>query len=236
MRLASTTPVLEPIPPTKSISLPEAAPPAEIPTDDWAATLDTFDLSDPLLIPEQAGYLKALGLDYGWGPTALIEYLLEHVHLYSHTPWWASIMLTALLVRLAMLKLYINASDQGARLAHAAPKLAPIRAKMAAAQAAQDKHSLALVTEELRRINKAEGIRYSKLLGPFIQIPLGYGTFRLMRAMAALPVPGLDTGGFLWITDLTVTDPYLVLPAVTSAMLYYTFKVWYLFVNVTAPS
>ena len=225
MRLASTTPVLEPIPPTESISIPESTPPAAVPTDDWAAALDNLDLSDPLLIPEQVGYLKALGLDYGWGPTAFIEYLFEHVHIYSHTPWWASIMLTALLVRLSMLKFYINASDQGARLAHAAPKLTPIRAKMSAAQAAQDKHSLALITEELRGINKAEGIRYRKLLGPFLQIPLGYGTFRLMRGMAALPVPGLDTGGFLWITDLTVADPYYLLPAVTSAMLYYTFKV-----------
>ena len=225
MRLVSTAPVQETTPATQSSSVPEAAPPAEIPTEDWAAALESLDLSDPLLIPEQIGYLKALGLDYGWGPTAFIEYLLEHIHLYSHTPWWASIMLTALLVRLAMLKLYINASDQGARLARAAPKLTPIRAQIMAAQAAQDQYGVMRYTAELKHINKSEGISYLKLLGPFLQIPLGYGTFRLMRAMGALPVPGLDTGGFLWITDLTVADPYLILPALTSAMLYYTFRV-----------
>jgi len=45
-----------------------------------------------------------------------------------------------------------------------------------------------------------------------------------MKAMAALPVPGLDQGGFLWLMDLTIPDPYYVLPVLTSVTMFYTFK------------
>ena len=30
--------------------------------------------------------------------------------------------------------------------------------------------------------------------------------------MADLPVPGFKDGGFLWFTDLSLADPYYVLP------------------------
>jgi len=43
--------------------------------------------------------------------------------------------------------------------------------------------------------------------------------------MATLPVESLKTGGFLWITDLTVPDPYFILPAITAATLLVTLEV-----------
>jgi YidC/Oxa1 family membrane protein insertase len=226
IRFAST---ITPPPTTSSgealLSSPVVSSVPDIPTDDWAVALDGLKSTELLAIPEQIGYLKALGLDYGWGPTALIQYLFEHVHVYSGTPWWASIMLTAIVVRVALLKLYIDASDQGARLARASSKMKPLQQKITAATAARNMQARVVLTQELRNVMNAEGVSYVKMLAPFSQVFLGYGTFRLMRGMASLPVPGLDEGGFLWLKDLTAADPLYLLPVVTSVNMYYTFKV-----------
>jgi YidC/Oxa1 family membrane protein insertase len=39
-----------------------------------------------------------------------------------------------------------------------------------------------------------------------------------LRRMADAPVPGFIEGGFGWVTDLTLPDPYYILP-ITSAVL-----------------
>ncbi|MCJ1290676.1 Mitochondrial inner membrane protein oxa1 [Xylographa carneopallida] len=153
-----------------------------------------------------------------------MEYLLEHVHIWTQTPWWASIILSAFLIRLALFKLNINAADQAGRLARATPLIKPIQDKLKVASATRDTHTMAVLSAQMKSIMKAEGVSYLKLLGPFLQVPLGYGTFRLLQGMSHLPVPGLDSGGILWIRDLTIADPYFTLPMLTSVMMYYTFK------------
>jgi YidC/Oxa1 family membrane protein insertase len=65
---------------------------------------------------------------------------------------------------------------------------------------------------KMSAMNKAKGYSIWKQVFPLIQIPIGYGMFRILRDMAAIPVPSMETGGFWWITDLTVSDPFFVLP------------------------
>ena len=52
-----------------------------------------------------------------------------------------------------------------------------------------------------------------------------FGMFRLLRGMAALPVPGLEDGGILWFQDLTMPDPFYILPVASAAVMYYIMKV-----------
>lgn len=226
-RFASTTP-------NDTLTVPVAAPsdtlfPAESitapPSDFTPSTIDDILNSGLPLVPERLGYLKELGLDYGWGPTAFIETLLEHVHVYTGAPWWASILLTAFVIRLTLLKGYIGASDTSARLAVLTPIIEPIQRRLNAAKAAKDRTAIIAAQMEIWRTYSAAGVKIWKIAVPMIQIPLGYGTFRLMRGMSALPVPGLEDGGLLWIKDLTLADPFSLLPILTSGAFYYTFKV-----------
>ena len=217
-RFASTAADLPP-----SVDLDQA--PLAPGIDSTSASLDDILTSDFPPITEHIGYLKELGLDFGWGPTAFIETLLEHVHVYTGTPWWASIMLTALVVRLSLFKGYVGAADTTARLSVIGPTAQPISAQIKLAQARRDQQAVVRHTQELRAMYKAADVKLWRIAIPFVQIPLGYGTFRLMRAMAALPVPGLDEGGIFWLQDLTESDPYLILPIATSAAFYWMFKV-----------
>ena len=124
-----------------------------------------------------------------------------------------------------MLKGYIGASDTSARLAVLTNHMEPIKKRLQAAKDLKDQQAMTAAQLEIRGTYRAAGVKLWKIAVPMIQIPLGYGTFRLMRGMAALPVPGLEDGGFLWIKDLTLADPLFVLPVLTSAAFYYTFKV-----------
>ena len=46
-----------------------------------------------------------------------------------------------------------------------------------------------------------------------------------VRAMSKLPVESFHTGGALWFQDLTITDPYYILPLISTATLYVMIKV-----------
>lgn len=47
-------------------------------------------------------------------------------------------------------------------------------------------------------------------------MPFMMATFFGIREMAKLPVESLTTGGWLWFTDLTIADPYFILPLLAS--------------------
>jgi YidC/Oxa1 family membrane protein insertase len=176
-------------------------------------------------MPEQIGYLKTLGLDYGWGPTALVEWTLEHIHVLAGTPWWVSITLTAVAFRAIMFKPYINAAENGTKLATIMPIIKPLQAQMSEASRAGKPDEVWKLRQELQMINKRAGIQFYKTFIPFLQVFVGYGTFVLLRAMAHLPVPGLETGGMLWFTNLTVPDPMFLFPIGTSFVLHWVLRV-----------
>ena len=155
----------------------------------------------------------------------MIEWVIEHLHITSGLPWWASIVGAGLLVRFALLKPMLNASDQGAKLQNMKPQSEPIRREMMAALKEQNQIEVQRKRAELSELNKAHGINPWKNLIPMLQIPIGFGTFRVVRGMAGLPVPAMLDESVLWIQDLTIGDPYFILPAATTAFMYFTLKV-----------
>jgi YidC/Oxa1 family membrane protein insertase len=188
---------------------------------------DALDLSiDSLLnAPEHIGYLKSLGLDFGWGVTSSMEWVLEHVHILAGTPWWVSISLTAVLVRAVLFRAYVDASENSTRVATIQPITKPITAKMTAALRAGDNDAVMKFRQELQLINKRAGIKTWKMVIPLIQAVAGFGTFRLLNAMGKLPVPGLETGGALWFYNLSIPDPYMLLPLGTASLLHLLLRV-----------
>ena len=189
-------------------------------------SLETLFSDSQPQVNEYIGFLKEMGLDYGWGPTAFVETLLEHIHIYTGTPWWISVGLTVIAIRLFIFRFFINAQDASARIAAIKPLTAGIDKRQKDAVASGDQQELRAISLERRAIYSKFGIKVSRIFWPIaLQVPLGFGTFRLMRGMTALPVPGFDQGGPLWLSDLTIADPYYILPLATAATYYWTFKV-----------
>ncbi|KAJ5360549.1 Membrane insertase OXA1/ALB3/YidC [Penicillium concentricum] len=180
---------------------------------------NAVNITDITTIPESIGYLKELGLDFGWGFTSTMQWLIEHTHIWTGLPWWASIVAVGLLTRVAMLKPVLGASENAARMANAKPKSEPFRQKMLAASTAGNTQEAQIARAELQQINKEFGIKTWKSFLPMLQIPLGFGCFRVVRAMTSLPVPAMamETAG--WIKDLTVADPTYILPMMAAGTL-----------------
>ena len=80
--------------------------------------------------------------------------------------------------------------------------------------------------QEKLRMERQIGFKQWKVFVPMLQLPIAIGVFRLFRDMSALPVPSMETGGVLWFTDLTVSDPYFFLPIVGGLIFYRVLKVY----------
>lgn len=219
-RFNSTTPAnsATPAPATIPSTPIEPAAASTPPPADSLSSMDIFENIHSM--PEQIGYLKSLGLDFGWGPTAMVEWVLEHIHVLCQTPWWASIGLTAIAFRILLLKPYMDAADNAAKLAKVTPITKPMQQKMQELSRASDTTGVMAVRRDIQLIHKRAGIKMWKSFVPMTQMFVGYGTFVLIRAMGKLPVPGLETGGILWFQNLALPDPYFILPLATAGILH----------------
>lgn len=188
-------------------------PPSDFPNLD-TINLDNLDaVASATHLPSEVGYLQSLGIDYGWGPTSVVQFVLENIHVHTGLPWWAAILSTAFLLRLAAFPLFLKSSDSMARQSALATVLKPYNDAYTKAQKEGDTQGLLLAMTQKRAIHKKAGISATAQFVPMIvQGVIGFCGYRLMNAMVALPVPGLMDGGFLWLKDLTLTDGYLLLP------------------------
>ena len=155
-----------------------------------------------------------------------METILENIHMHLGLPWWASIIGMLCVTRGLLFKLYLNSTDSAARLSTIKVLTEPIDKKMKAAREREDYLTMRSAQMEKKAIvEKAAVGAFRAFLPMIVQIPLGIGTFRLLRGMAELPVPGFDEGGFLWLSNLTIPDPFFIMPLVSGAVMMLTFKV-----------
>ncbi|KAL8959491.1 MAG: hypothetical protein Q9193_003655, partial [Seirophora villosa] len=186
VRHASTT-----LPQPSGLGAEAMAEPGAPPVDEFLS--DATQIIDAIRKSElqpHIGYMKELGLDFGWGPTAFLQWSLEHVVVHLETPWWASLAITTLAIRLVLFGLHIGASDNAARLEAVKPHLKDIRKRLDEAKETRNMRDMLQYTAEMKQVYAVAGVKMWKNLLPFMQFPLAFGIFRLTRNMAWLPVPG----------------------------------------------
>lgn len=221
-RFASTGPELH------SSSLANSTSSSELPDFSNLDSLDSL-LND---VPEKVGYLSGLGLDYGWGPTSLCQWVLEHAHFTAGLGWGWSIIATGLVLRVAMFYPSLLAQRESNKMNELRkdPIYADLAKKMmtglrAGGDARTATNDAAMIRMQMKMMEKPLDIKKRRLAFPMLQVPLAFGMFKLIRGMAALPVPGMDSQGFLWFSDLSMHDPYYILPCVSTIVLFITMKV-----------
>jgi YidC/Oxa1 family membrane protein insertase len=164
-------------------------------------------------------------MDFGWGPSSMIQWLLEHVHVYTDTPWWASILISVLIVRGITFPFYCKMSDNSAMMKEVNPIIVPITKRMRACQMENDQMGMMAAKAELKDVLKRSGVNRLWLFFPFTQIPVFYGFYNNLRSMADVPVPEFVNGGIAWFTDLSTSDPFFALPLATAVMVSAQFAV-----------
>ncbi|KAI0891270.1 60Kd inner membrane protein-domain-containing protein [Annulohypoxylon nitens] len=190
-------------------------------------SLSDFDHLSILDIPEQIGYLKHIGLDFGWGPTAMCEWAIEHLYIYTGMPWWAVLATTALIFRAVMFVPTLKSAKHQAALAAIGQHPDYLQAKAEFDEAVyRTRDPLAQKNARIKmmRVKDESGASMIKSLAAFWSFPFSWGMFRLVRGMAAIPVPSMEHGGMFWFTDFTVHDPFYILPLTSVAVTVLMFK------------
>ncbi|KAK5993775.1 Mitochondrial inner membrane OXA1-like protein [Cladobotryum mycophilum] len=203
---------------TAAATTPAAEPVVPITEVDLSAIINAEDI---LNMPEDLGYLHAIGLDYGWGFTSTMQWALEHLHVYSGLGWGASIMATAVLLRAIMFYPQLKSLQFNAVMQKLRKDPRSQEALKMVQQGFQDRDmEMRQKGQVLNKLLRQEyGVSNWGILWGFMQIPFTFGLFRIVSGMTNIPVPSLENAGYLWFTDLTSTDPYFILPAAGTAMM-----------------
>lgn len=167
---------------------------------------------------------QSLGLG-GWWPPGIIQSCLEFLHVSCGLPWWASIVIGTVCVRLLVSPLVIMSQRSAATMNNVMPEMQKIQLKVTDARMSGNILEVAQHTQDLQKFMKEKNINPLKsAVVPLAQAPIFLSIFMAIRQMVNAPVESLETGGILWFENLTLSDPYYALPIITSVTLLATIE------------
>ena len=135
-----------------------------------------------------------------------------------------------------------------AHMTNNAPEMARLQEKFTEARKRSDLYEMDKVQRKIQALMGGEGgvNPLKSFIPPFLQLPIFMSMFLGLRGiifylhfpvpvheksrsppfsgMANCPVDSMKGGGLSWFSDLTVADPYYILPLLTSATLFIQFK------------
>jgi YidC/Oxa1 family membrane protein insertase len=225
----ANTPIPEPVSAlpevTSSAPISHTTPTAEaIPAAEAVAPASPLSQSDALdtlaaLTPLQYGDLAALGLS-GWSPSGLSSWMLELINVSTGMPWFYTIIAGTVFARLLLLPFSIKQLHNSAALAPHQPRLIELKEELEKAYKAGDKLAVQRVALRQRKVYEESGVSMlPMLLMPFVQLPVTLGMFFGVKRLCALPLEQLHWSGVSFLPDLTVPDPYYVLPIASAVLM-----------------
>ncbi|CAI6096847.1 unnamed protein product [Clonostachys chloroleuca] len=213
-----------------------AAAPVEAATNTAQAVAESTELSaisdivnsgaEILSRAEGLGYLKSLGLNYGYGFTSTMQWVLEHVHVWGGVGWGGAIIITGLLMRVAMFYPQVQSVKFSSKMKmmQEDPRHKEVMEQMQKAAREGDRSAQQQAQFLSSILRKEYDVPVTGLFWTFLPIPFSIGLFRILNGMASIPVPSLETAGWLWFQDLSAADPYYALPALATGIMLLTMK------------
>ncbi|XP_059308975.1 mitochondrial inner membrane protein OXA1-like [Lycium ferocissimum] len=153
-------------------------------------------------------------------PVKALQYLIDYVHIFTGFDWWASIVVTTIVIRCITLPVMINQLKATSKFAILKPRLDEINEEME-----NRGHAPAAVAEGQQKIQaamKEHGVGpFTPMKGILIQGPVFVSFFMAISNMVE-KVPSFKQGGVLWFTDLTVPDSMYIFPVLTALTFWIT--------------
>ncbi|PRT56867.1 Mitochondrial inner membrane protein OXA1 [Wickerhamiella sorbophila] len=206
-----------------AISTPPAGEVSDAVANATSSVSDTI-ASATTYLPNQIGYFQQVGLAESWvWPKGFFQHVFEIAHAYSGLSWWATILVVTIGLRFLMLPLYISASDSTAKMARIKPELTKIMEKTKNATEQIDIQKAML---ERKQLMKKADVKVTNMMKPIASVPIFLGVFGALTGMCKVPVPGLETEGLFWFTNLVAADPYCGLQIITACLYSLTFMLF----------
>ena len=146
---------------------------------------------------------------------------MEVIQVASGMPWFWTIITVTILSRFIVIPFNINSLRTTAKLAPHQPRLMQLRDDLQKLGGlSKDPIAVQRISLQQKKIYEAAGVSLlAPLATPFVQLPVSLGLFFGIKKLCDFPLEQLKTGGFGWITDLTVPDPTYMLPLAMAVLI-----------------
>ena len=149
-------------------------------------------------------------------PPDLILGLIENIHLGMQVPYWESIVLLTIGMRVCLLPMGIKMAQSSARMAAVRPLLTKVTDAMKRDPQSNNSARKKQYSEQSKALLKQYKVNpFLSLLMPLIQLPIFISFFFGLRKIGEY-FPGVEDGGLLWFTDLAAADSTMILPILNS--------------------
>lgn len=146
--------------------------------------------------------------------------MLEFINVSAGLPWFHTIIAGTVLSRLLLLPFSIKQLRNSAALAPHQPRLIELKEELDKAYKTGDKLAVQRVALKQRKVYEESGVSMlPMLLLPFVQLPVSLGMFFGVKRLCALPLEQLHWSGVSFLPDLTVPDPYYILPIASAVLM-----------------
>ncbi len=171
--------------------------------------------------PKDVNYLKQIDpglmeiIDYGWFDM-IARWLLSLLKiLFSFVGNWGwAIVLMTLIIKIILLPLNIYASKSMKRMQKIQPQIKEIREKLK-----DNPQEMNMKVMGLMKENKANPV--SGCLPMLLQFPIFFAFYRVLGQSIEL----YQAPFMLWIQDLSLKDPYYILPVLMSVAMFFQMKI-----------
>jgi YidC/Oxa1 family membrane protein insertase len=144
-----------------------------------------------------------------WGPIGKYLFLaLQFIHAHFASNWgWAIVLLTVIL-NILMLPFRMKTMKSGLQMQRIQPQMDAIKAKYKSLKVTDPKRNE--MNAELMKVQKENGVNmFGGCIPTLMTIPLLWAFFGMLTAVVEL-----RQAHWLWIPDLSVADPWHILPII----------------------
>lgn len=147
-----------------------------------------------------------------------MRWSLEVINITSGLPWFWTLVAGSIFWKAVLFPLSVKGLQNSARMLPLQPFILKGQKEVEAARAKGDKLAMQRAGVKMRKVYSDAGVNllYTALV-PLIQVPITLGTFFGVKKMCDLPLLQLANSGLDILPDLTVPDPYMILPVLLCA-------------------
>jgi YidC/Oxa1 family membrane protein insertase len=185
--------------------------------------------SSPLIESiQKIGDLKSLGLCNNT-PVGLLERLFESIYVTTGLPWWGVLATSTVAVRLLVLPILIKVQRNALIIQSIRPQLNDLQNAIKVKRENKDYAGMKKKMDEMKLLLKSNNASMATSFLGLVQVcfqfltkkaPIFISFYFAIKKMAELPVPGFETSGLLWFTNLAIPDPYTILPVLSAVCVY----------------
>lgn len=162
--------------------------------------------------------LHQLGLG-GYSPSGMIQEALYWAESVGGLSWCASIALVAVGIRLTLFPLTLKHTSLTTIQHELKPQLDRIRETAEKYKADGNIEMYRHESSKVMAVMAAKGCSPLKIIAYSLsQMPVILSMFFGLSSLLSSEILSLKYGGMLWFTNLTIPDPYYILPAIVSAI------------------